>query len=164
MAIDLTFKSGASDTITVKCEDINWKIQMGPTTFSPATLKILGDLWETDDGDTGNTTDRKFHNLILDFGKMTEVVTFTCTMTSDDDFHTARKWVSETSYFAKTTTNPIHFYWGADGDPFYYNANDVTNLGAKYEGAFIDMNMTQKVPSGVWKGTIKFAIGRTVMA
>jgi len=144
------------------CEEIQWHTVLGPTQFSPATLKIIGDVFETDTGDTGNTTDRKLMNFILDFGKMSETVTFTGTITTDAGHHTARKWISETSYFEKTITNPIHFYWGGSGDPYYLDGNDVTNLGEKYEGAFIDMNMSQKVPSGIWKGTIKFALGKVL--
>ena len=162
MTVDVHFKSGTSNIVTVKVKEINWDMNLGPTTFSPATLKIIGDVFETDTGDTGTTTDRKLMNFILDFGKMSELITFTVTFTTNEDWKAFRKFAGEGAYFDKTVTNPIHVYWGASGDPFYLDGNDLTNLGEKYEGTFTKVNVTQRIPAGIWEGTVKFAIGKVM--
>lgn len=160
--IDVQFFSGDLDPITLKVFDIESNWESGAMTFKPATLKILGDLFEWDEGDN-DTTDRKIMNFIVDFGREAEVWVFHVRFSSDEDYHSFRKW-RETAYFDQDPpTKPLMFKIGSSGDPFY-ERNNVSTLGKYYEGAILSAKFRREIPTQYWTGTIRFAIGRTLKA
>ena len=161
MAEELYFylSADAGENVAVDMKACTWNINYGSFTFSPAVLRILGDLFP-------NTVDSKANTLptfIIYFGKYVESVTFDVNFEDDTSWHTFRNFASEVAYFESGTTNKLQFYWGASGDPFYSGANDCGDAGGilsgNYQGMFGKINVTRTWPKPNWEGTITFLIG-----
>jgi hypothetical protein len=159
MSEELVFKVSDSvgEYVTMNMEEVTWNTQFGSSSFSPAVLRVLGDLFAGSNGEA-----QTLPTLIIYFGKFTESVTFTVTIDSDSDFWDFRYFATQKAYFnSDRSTNPLEFYWGGSGDSFYTGENDVANL-TKYEGMFQSFVMTRRIPETKWKGTIKFAVGKVI--
>lgn len=158
MAEELTFyvDSGAGQSVSMNMEEVTWMANYGVSSFTPAVLRVLTDLFAGSDSNP-----QTIPNLIIYFGKFTETVTFTVSLDNDVDFKDFRKFATQTAYVDTSSTNKLQFYWGGTGDPFYTGQNNVANM-TNYSGYFQSISITRRWPETRWRGTVKFLIGEVI--
>jgi hypothetical protein len=158
---DVKFTNG-TDARTVNVEGITWVLDPAIVQLQPATFRVLQDMFD----------DKLIPNFLIFFGKFGEKLLLDVNFPTDDSWKSFRKFVKNKSYFKTGIAGGAlntDIEWGSSGDAFngswedtISDVNATATTSRRGTGAFGTINITKRIPSNTWAGTITWYFGVSV--
>lgn len=155
MTMDVYVKAGSQDALTVQCERIAHKYVPAITVLSPATFRVLEDVFGAG----------KMGTMLVNWGKCVHTFSFDLYFANDEDYEYFIYYIDVLAYGDTMSEGDLEVYWGEAGDAFYTGEQRWGKLmGSQYMGYFLTGNFEKNVKGGFWRGSIDFVLGAKLAA